>query len=82
MSVFECPGVPERKDVTFAVAKPPRPAVSFTAPLAPTDYEAVMGVQALNWKPVRFAALRWALMILALAFFSVSVDQAFIYYQF
>ena len=31
--------------MTSAVAKPPRPALTFANPLAPTDYEAIMGVQ-------------------------------------
>jgi prepilin-type N-terminal cleavage/methylation domain-containing protein/prepilin-type processing-associated H-X9-DG protein len=42
---FRCPSVPERRDVLSAVAKPPRPAMTFPRPLAPTDYEAIMGVQ-------------------------------------
>jgi prepilin-type N-terminal cleavage/methylation domain-containing protein/prepilin-type processing-associated H-X9-DG protein len=46
LSVFRCPSVPERKEVTAAIAKPPRPALTFSSPLAPTDYEAIMGVQA------------------------------------
>jgi prepilin-type processing-associated H-X9-DG protein len=33
-------------DVLSAPAKSPRPAMTFPGPLAPTDYEAVMGVQA------------------------------------
>jgi prepilin-type N-terminal cleavage/methylation domain-containing protein/prepilin-type processing-associated H-X9-DG protein len=44
VKLFECPSVPARKEVTSAVAKPPRPALTFPAPLAPTDYEALMGV--------------------------------------
>src|SRR5262249_31215224 len=43
---FVCPSVPRRETVTGAVAKPPRPALSgIDPPLAPTDYEAMMGVQ-------------------------------------
>jgi prepilin-type N-terminal cleavage/methylation domain-containing protein/prepilin-type processing-associated H-X9-DG protein len=45
VSVYQCPSVPQRLDVLFAVAKSPRPAMTFPAPLAPTDYEAIMGVQ-------------------------------------
>jgi prepilin-type N-terminal cleavage/methylation domain-containing protein/prepilin-type processing-associated H-X9-DG protein len=45
LAVFRCPAVPERQEVTSAVAKPPRPAMTFPGPLAPTDYEAIMGVQ-------------------------------------
>ena len=45
VAVFQCPSVPQRLPVTSAVAKPPRPAMTFPGPLAPTDYEAIMGVQ-------------------------------------
>jgi prepilin-type N-terminal cleavage/methylation domain-containing protein/prepilin-type processing-associated H-X9-DG protein len=51
LSVFLCPSVPERREVTSAVAKPPRPATSFSNPVAPTDYEAVMGVQPSSINP-------------------------------
>jgi prepilin-type N-terminal cleavage/methylation domain-containing protein/prepilin-type processing-associated H-X9-DG protein len=54
LSVFRCPSVPERKEVTAAVAKPPRPALTFSGSLAPTDYEAIMGVQA-TVNPDRYA---------------------------
>ncbi len=43
--VFECPSVPDRLAVLSAVAKPPRPALTFPRSLAPTDYEAIMGVR-------------------------------------
>lgn len=46
VKVFQCPSVPYRQSVTSAVAKLPRPAMTFEHPLAPTDYEAMMGVQA------------------------------------
>jgi prepilin-type N-terminal cleavage/methylation domain-containing protein/prepilin-type processing-associated H-X9-DG protein len=45
VNTFQCPSVPERRDVWSAVAHPPRPAMTFRYPLAPTDYEAIMGVQ-------------------------------------
>jgi prepilin-type processing-associated H-X9-DG protein len=45
IQVFQCPSTPSRIEVMSAVAKPPRPAMTFTHPLAPTDYEAIMGVQ-------------------------------------
>ncbi|HXG11348.1 MAG TPA: DUF1559 domain-containing protein [Gemmataceae bacterium] len=45
LRIYQCPSVPSRPPVTSAVAKPPRPALSFPVPLAPTDYEAIMGVQ-------------------------------------
>jgi prepilin-type N-terminal cleavage/methylation domain-containing protein/prepilin-type processing-associated H-X9-DG protein len=45
VKVYQCPAVPRRSEVLAAVAKPPRPAMTFSNPLAPADYEAVMGVQ-------------------------------------
>jgi len=46
VKVYQCPSVPQRLSVLSAVAKPPRPAMTFPRPLAPTDFEALMGVQA------------------------------------
>jgi prepilin-type N-terminal cleavage/methylation domain-containing protein/prepilin-type processing-associated H-X9-DG protein len=51
VKVYQCPSVPGRADVTSAVAKSPRPAVTFPNPLAPTDYEAIMGVQPASINP-------------------------------
>jgi prepilin-type N-terminal cleavage/methylation domain-containing protein/prepilin-type processing-associated H-X9-DG protein len=45
VTVFQCPSTPQRTVVTSAIARSPRPALTFPAPLAPTDYEAIMGVQ-------------------------------------
>ncbi len=45
VKTYQCPSVPSRAVVTSAVAHPPRPAVTFANPIAPADYEAVMGVQ-------------------------------------
>jgi prepilin-type processing-associated H-X9-DG protein len=45
LELFMCPSVGDRLVVTSAIAQPPRPAMTFPEPLAPTDYEAVMGVQ-------------------------------------
>src|SRR5262245_25154940 len=49
MPMYECPSVPGRAPITSGVAKPTpapgRPALTFTEPLAPTDYEAIQGVQ-------------------------------------
>lgn len=42
---YLCPSVPQRKEVTSAVANGIRPAMTFPRPLGPTDYEAIMGVQ-------------------------------------
>lgn len=43
---FICPSSPSLPPVSSAVPKPPRPALSLAFTLAPTDYEAVMGVRA------------------------------------
>src|SRR5262245_43685041 len=45
VKTYQCPSVPRRAEVLSAVAHAPRPAMTFTNPIAPTDYEAVMGVQ-------------------------------------
>lgn len=45
IKIYLCPSTPDRGKVTSAVAKPPRPAMTFANPPAPTDYEAIMGVQ-------------------------------------
>lgn len=42
---YQCPSTPTESDVLSAIAKPPRPALTFRSPLAPTDYEAIMGVK-------------------------------------
>ncbi len=51
VKVFQCPSVPQRADVLSAIAKPPRPAITFSNPIAPTDYEAIMGVQPSSINP-------------------------------
>jgi prepilin-type N-terminal cleavage/methylation domain-containing protein/prepilin-type processing-associated H-X9-DG protein len=47
--MYECPSTGTRLSITSAVAKPSpapgRPALTFAQPLAPTDYEAIQGVQ-------------------------------------
>jgi prepilin-type N-terminal cleavage/methylation domain-containing protein/prepilin-type processing-associated H-X9-DG protein len=49
---YQCPSVSSRKVVTSALAQGARPALSgLTNPLAPTDYEAVMGVQPASINP-------------------------------
>jgi prepilin-type N-terminal cleavage/methylation domain-containing protein/prepilin-type processing-associated H-X9-DG protein len=45
VKTYQCPSVPNRATVTSAIAKPPRPAMTFPNALAPTDYEAILGVQ-------------------------------------
>ena len=53
---YQCPSSPVETDVLSAVAKPPRPAMTFPVPLAPTDYEAIMGVKPESIDPVRYNA--------------------------
>src|SRR5262245_6254387 len=67
VKTYQCPSVPSRMDVLSAVAKPPRPAMTFSNPVAPTDYEAVMGVQHGSINPHLTAPLydgnnRWSVM--------------------
>src|SRR5215208_5249310 len=57
VKTYQCPSVGSRKEVLSAVAKPPRPAMTFANPIAPTDYEAVMGVQPAAINPHLPAAL-------------------------
>jgi prepilin-type N-terminal cleavage/methylation domain-containing protein/prepilin-type processing-associated H-X9-DG protein len=49
VKLYQCPSTPGRASVTSAVAKPSpspgRPVLTFTQPVAPTDYEALQGVQ-------------------------------------
>jgi prepilin-type N-terminal cleavage/methylation domain-containing protein/prepilin-type processing-associated H-X9-DG protein len=49
VKMYECPSTGTRATITSAVAKPSpapgRPALTFSQPLAPTDYEAIQGVQ-------------------------------------
>ncbi|MCA9184242.1 MAG: DUF1559 domain-containing protein [Pirellulaceae bacterium] len=49
--LFRCPSTPIRNDILSAVAHGPRPAMTFSNPLAPTDYEALMGVQPASINP-------------------------------
>jgi prepilin-type N-terminal cleavage/methylation domain-containing protein/prepilin-type processing-associated H-X9-DG protein len=51
VKVYVCPSVPTRPEVLTAVAKSPRPAMTFANPIAPTDYEAIMGVQPASINP-------------------------------
>jgi prepilin-type processing-associated H-X9-DG protein len=45
VGLYICPSAPRPPPVTSAIAKPPRPALTFANPPANTDYEAIMGVQ-------------------------------------
>lgn len=49
--LFQCPSTPVRAPVITAVAHPPRPAMTFANPIAPTDYEAIMGVKPSSINP-------------------------------
>ncbi len=51
---YQCPSTPTESDVFSAIAKPPRPAMTFPVPLAPTDYEAIMGVRPESIDPARY----------------------------
>jgi prepilin-type N-terminal cleavage/methylation domain-containing protein/prepilin-type processing-associated H-X9-DG protein len=50
VKTYQCPSAPFR-EVLSAIAKPPRPAMTFPTPLATTDYEAIMGVQPASINP-------------------------------
>ncbi len=49
--LFQCPSTPLRQLVLSAAEHPPRPAMTFANPIAPTDYEAIMGVQPHSINP-------------------------------
>jgi prepilin-type processing-associated H-X9-DG protein len=49
--LFQCPTTPGRTPVLSAVTHGPRPAMIFDNPIAPTDYEAIMGVQPSSINP-------------------------------
>lgn len=49
--IFRCPSAARMGETLTAVAKSPRPAMTFATPLAPTDYEALMGVQPSSINP-------------------------------
>jgi prepilin-type processing-associated H-X9-DG protein len=51
VKAYQCPSVPTHPEVMSAVAKPPRPSLTFSNPVAPTDYEAIMGVQPSSINP-------------------------------
>src|SRR5262245_46442179 len=54
VKTYQCPSTPRGPGVTSAVAKSPRPALTLTTTLAPTDYEACMGVQPASIDPVLY----------------------------
>ncbi len=49
--VFLCASAPARAGVLSAIAKPPRPAITFANPIASTDFEAIQGVQPASINP-------------------------------
>lgn len=51
VKIYQCPSVPTRAEVLSAIAHPPRPAMTFANPIAPTDYEAIMGVRPSSINP-------------------------------
>jgi prepilin-type N-terminal cleavage/methylation domain-containing protein/prepilin-type processing-associated H-X9-DG protein len=51
VKTYVCPSTPTRPEMLNLAAKPPRPALTLTRPLAPTDYEAIMGVQPSTINP-------------------------------
>ncbi len=51
VTTFVCPSTPSRSGVTTAAAKAPRPAMVFSNPVAPTDYEALIGLQPASINP-------------------------------
>jgi prepilin-type N-terminal cleavage/methylation domain-containing protein/prepilin-type processing-associated H-X9-DG protein len=50
VKTYLCPATPDRQ-FTSAVAKSPRPAMTFPSGLGPTDYEVIMGVQHVAINP-------------------------------
>ena len=67
VKTYQCPSTGRRTEVLSAVAKPPRPAMTFGNPIAPTDYEVCMGVQHGSINPHLPAPLytadnRWSVM--------------------
>jgi prepilin-type N-terminal cleavage/methylation domain-containing protein/prepilin-type processing-associated H-X9-DG protein len=53
---YLCPSTPSQPPVMSAIAKTPRPALSFLTPLGRMDYEAIQGVQPGSIDPVRYNA--------------------------
>lgn len=67
VTIFRCPTATRGADVISAIAKAPRPALALANPVAPTDYEALMGVQPSSINPHLSAPLytatnRWSVM--------------------
>jgi prepilin-type N-terminal cleavage/methylation domain-containing protein/prepilin-type processing-associated H-X9-DG protein len=67
VKTYQCPSTASRIEVLSAIAHPPRPAMTFSNPIAPTDYEAIMGVQhgSINPHlpaPIYTADNRWSVM--------------------
>lgn len=61
--MFRCPSTPENSPVLSIIAKNPRPSLTLTLPLGPTDYEAIQGVQPASIDPVFYnSGNRFAVM--------------------
>lgn len=45
VKTYVCPSTPVHNESLYVPPKPPRPSLTLTQPLGPTDYEAIMGVQ-------------------------------------
>ena len=54
--IYVCASVPIQPDVMAAIAKPPRPAMSFSTPLGRSDYEAIQGIQPSSVDPIQYDA--------------------------
>lgn len=52
LPVYLCPSVPDQPAVMSAIAKSPRPALSFSTPLGRADFEAIQGVQPQPVNPI------------------------------
>lgn len=48
---FQCPSTPVTDPVLSAMEHPPRPAMTFSNPIARTDYEAIMGLKPSSINP-------------------------------
>lgn len=61
--IYTCPSTPSLESLSEAVAKPPRPYLRVSTPLARADHEAIQGVQPASVDPVRYhAGNRFAVM--------------------
>lgn len=52
--IFRCPSTPGNSPILNVIAKNPRPPLTLTLPLGPTDYEAIQGVQPASIDPILY----------------------------